>query len=131
MIIAIDSQGDQAMTSFAENLALLRRTRKLTQMQLADLLDVQPRLVSRWETGTSKPHFDHMVRLAEVLEVTLDQLAKGDEASSGQSFEISNRRLAELCRRVDALSREDQDVICHVMDSLVRKEQIKAIMSAV
>jgi transcriptional regulator with XRE-family HTH domain len=117
-----------AMAEFRENLSRLRKDRQLTQMQLAELLDVQPRLISRWETGETKPQFDHMVRLAEVLEVTLDELAKGSEALASPKHAIRNRRLAELCRRVDTLSREDQEVICHVMDSLIRKEQIKAIM---
>jgi transcriptional regulator with XRE-family HTH domain len=117
-----------AMAEFRENLTRLRKERRLTQMQLAELLDVQPRLISRWETGETKPQFDHMVRLAEVLEVTLDELAKGDETALPAKHAIRNKRLEELCRRVDTLSREDQEVVCHVMDSLIRKEQVKAIM---
>jgi transcriptional regulator with XRE-family HTH domain len=116
-----------AMAEFRENLAKFRKERKLTQIQLAELLDVQPRLISRWESGETKPQFDHMVRLAEVLAVTLDELARGSETASSQPL-IRNKRLEELCRRVDSLSREDQDVVCHVMDSLIRKEQIKAIV---
>jgi len=44
-------------------------------------------------------------------------------------FEIRNKRLQELCRQVDMLGREDQEVICHVMDSLIRKEKIKTALS--
>lgn len=116
-----------AMADFRENLIRLRKTRKLTQLELANLLDVQPRLVSRWETGQTKPQFDHMVRLAEVLEVSLDQLVRGEEPSSALAFEIRNKRLQELARKVDGLGREDQDVVCHVMDSLIRKEHLKAL----
>jgi hypothetical protein len=71
-----------------------------------------------------------MVRLAEVLEVSIDQLAKGsDDDGVVDAFEIRNRRLKELCRQVDGLGREDQEVICHVMDSLIRKERIKTALS--
>jgi transcriptional regulator with XRE-family HTH domain len=35
---------------------MLREGRKLTQAQLAELLDVSPRTVSRWELGKSRPH---------------------------------------------------------------------------
>jgi transcriptional regulator with XRE-family HTH domain len=129
MGIATTLREQWAMAEFRQNLARLRKQRKLTQMQLSELLDVQPRLISRWETGETKPQFDHMVRLAEVLEVSLDELAKGPEAGEPTRHTIRNRRLEELCRRVDALSREDQEVICHVMDSLIRKEQMRAIMS--
>src|SRR5688500_8429608 len=43
-----------AMADFRENLVQLRRERKLTQLQLAELLGVQPRLISRWETGDTR-----------------------------------------------------------------------------
>ena len=117
------------MADFGENLARLRKTRKLTQLQLADLVDVQPRLISRWETGETKPQFDHVVKLAEVLEVTLDVLMKGQDAAAPAPFEVRNKRLKELCREVDTLPEEDQDVICHVMDSLIRKERIRQVMA--
>jgi len=112
---------------FEKSLARLRLSRGLTQSHLAELLGVQPRLVSRWETGEAKPQFAHMVRLAEVLEVSLDQLVHGnDEVRENAAFEIRNRRLKELCRQVDQLGREDQEVVCHVMDSVIRKERSKA-----
>lgn len=117
------------MAEFGKNLAALRKARRLTQLQLADLVDVQPRLISRWETGETKPQFDHVVKLAEVLEVSLDVLMMGSEDTVSAAFDIGNKRLKELCRQVDRLPEEDQLVICHVMDSLIRKEHMKAILS--
>jgi transcriptional regulator with XRE-family HTH domain len=121
--------GRWTMAELGENLARIRKARRLTQLQLADLVDVQPRLISRWETGESKPQLDHLVRLAEVLEVSLDELVKGDGAGPPSGFDVGNKRLKELCRQVDRLPEEDQDVVCHVMDSLIRKEQVKAVLS--
>lgn len=72
------------MEDFGKSLLKLRKARKLTQLQLAELIEVQPRLVSRWETGESKPHFDHIVRLAEILEVSLDMLVRGSDTSTCQ-----------------------------------------------
>lgn len=130
MVFATFTMELQAMTDFRKNLVQMRKERRLTQMQLADLIDVQPRLISRWETGESKPQFDHIVQLAEVLQVSLDQLARGEEAASAdRRFDIRNKRLEELCRQIDALGEADQEVICHVMDSLIRKEQVKAVMN--
>lgn len=118
------------MADFGRNLSQIRKERRLTQQQLADLIDAQQRVVSRWETGQAKPHFDHVVRLAQVLEVSLDHLVLGDEADGDEvEFDIRNKRLKELCRKVDELAPADQEVVCHVMDSLIRKEQMKAIMS--
>lgn len=119
------------MADFGKKLVEIRKTRKLTQTQLAELLDVQAAVISRWENGVSKPQFDYVVKLADVLEVSFDELL-GDaaEARERTKFEIRNRRLKELCRQVDRLDPQDQEVICHVMDSLIRKEQIKSIVGS-
>jgi len=105
----------------------LRKERQLTQAQLAELVRVQQRMISRWETGATAPHLGHLVRLAEVLEVSLDRLVRGDGETSEARFDIRNRRLKELCQRVDGLNQADQEVACHVMDSLIRKEQGRAV----
>lgn len=118
------------VADLGRNLRSIRKERRLTQQQLADLLDVQQRVVSRWETGVATPHLNHIVQLAEVLEVGLDRLVFGDDPDQPEpSFEIRNRRLKELCRQVDELDQADQDVICHVMDSLIRKERIRQVMA--
>ncbi|MGU0171079.1 helix-turn-helix domain-containing protein [Escherichia coli] len=38
-----------SMTDFGKRLASLRKARQLTQIELANLLDIQPRMVGRWE----------------------------------------------------------------------------------
>jgi transcriptional regulator with XRE-family HTH domain len=118
-----------SMTDFGKNLAELRKTRQLTQLELANLLDVQPRLLGRWERGQGKPQFDYILRLAEVLEVSLDRLLRGNDASQQDSFDIRNRRLKELCKRVDKLKPEDQEVICHFLDMAVRQDKMKQIVA--
>lgn len=118
-----------SMADFGKNLVALRKERKLTQMELADLLDIQPRLIGRWEQGKGKPQFDYIIKLAEVLEVSLDRLLRGDESASGTEFEVRNRRLKELCKQVDQLKPEDQDVVCKFLAMAVRQEHIKRAMS--
>ncbi len=115
------------MTDFAKQLVTLRKARGLTQQDLADLLDVQPRLVGRWEQGQGKPQFDYLLKLADVLEVSLDQLLRG-EAAERPTPDIRNRKLKELCRRVDQLKSEDQDVICHFLDLAVRHDQLRQLV---
>lgn len=119
------------MADLGKNLREIRKDRRLTQQQLAELLDVQQRVISRWETGVAKPHLNHIVQLAKVLEVSLDRLVFADEGDQTEStFEIRNRRLKELCIQVDELDQADQDVICHVMDSLIRKERVRQAVAS-
>ncbi|WP_026100724.1 helix-turn-helix domain-containing protein [Synechococcus sp. PCC 7336] len=118
-----------SMTDFAENLIQLRKSRQLTQLELANLLDIQPRLVGRWEQGKGKPQFDYVIKLADVLEVSLDRLLRGREGTEREdSFDVKNRRLKELCKCVDQLKAQDQEVICHFLDLAVRYERVKQVM---
>lgn len=119
--------GPWIMTNFAKQLVALRKARGLTQQNLADLLDIQPRLVGRWEQGQGKPQFDYLLRLADVLEVSLDQLLRGEEATLTVP-DIRNLKLKELCRRVDQMKSEDQEVICHFLDLAVRHDRLRQLV---
>lgn len=130
MLRTLDVWDRWHMVDFGKNLATLRKERQLTQTELADILDIQPRLVGRWEQGKGKPNFDYIVKLADVLEVTIDQLLRGTESTPTTTFEIKNRKLKELCKKVDQLGTEDQDVICHFLDMAVRQEHLKQVMGA-
>lgn len=121
------STGHWIMADFGKNLTELRKARGLTQQALADLLDVQPRLLGRWERGQGKPQFDYILKLADVLEVSLDQLLRGQTVQPPQ-FDIRNKMLKELCKRVDELRPEDQDVICHFLDMAVRQDKLRQIV---
>jgi transcriptional regulator with XRE-family HTH domain len=117
------------MADFSKNLIELRKERGLTQLQLADLLEIQPRLVGRWEQGKGKPNFDYILKLADVLEVTIDRLLRGQEGQPPSQFDIRNKKLKELCRKVDELTPEDQEVICHFLDMAIRHDRLKGIIA--
>lgn len=58
-------------------IAQLRKDRQLTQNDLADLLQVTNKAVSRWETGEGFPDIVILPKLAELLHVTIDELLAG------------------------------------------------------
>lgn len=58
----------------AENLKALRKAKGLSQEELAARLHVVRQTVSKWEKGLSVPDADLLVRLAEVLDVSVSQL---------------------------------------------------------
>lgn len=117
------------MDDFGKNVAELRKARGLTQQALAVLLEVQPRLLGRWERGQGKPQFDYILKLADVLEVSLDHLLRGTEDAQPVQFDIRNKTLKELCRKVDQLRPEDQEVICHFLDMAVRHDKLRQIVA--
>ncbi|KHT14763.1 helix-turn-helix domain-containing protein [Pectobacterium brasiliense] len=119
-----------SMTDFGKRLASLRKARQLTQIELANLLDIQPRMIGRWEQGQVKPQFDYIIKLAQILEVSIDHLLLGEDGTATPVFDIKNKRLKELCKQVDALRTEDQDVICHFLDMAITQEKVKQAMKA-
>ena len=64
-----------------ENLAVkikaLRKTRGLTQQQLADNLGVQRATISNYEIGRRSPHIKELEKIAEVLGVDLSYFGVG------------------------------------------------------
>ena len=73
--------------SFAENLQAVRKERKITQEDLAELLNVSRQAVSKWEQGTGYPEVEKLIVLAKVLNVSLDYLVSdsSDDLNSSQS----------------------------------------------
>ena len=57
-------------------IAEARRRKNLTQEQLAQLMQVTRQTVSRWEAGTAYPEMEKIVRLADILEVSCDDLLR-------------------------------------------------------
>lgn len=67
--------------NFAEKLRTLRRTKNLTQEQLADLLAVSVQTVSRWENEITYPDVEMLPVIAELFDTTVDALLGVSEAS--------------------------------------------------
>lgn len=89
-----------------ERIRRLRKSRRLTQVELADLCGVHDRTISNWEAGKGIPKV-HINLLAEKLRSTADYLLDGDEAlfvaarGGGEGDEESDdARLEQLEARV-------------------------------
>lgn len=64
-----------------EKLSLLRKQRGMTQMELAEALDISRQAVSRWEQGVSEPSTANLIRLGQLFGVPVDALVNGDAQS--------------------------------------------------
>ena len=57
-----------------KKISQLRKDKNITQMELADLMGVSYQAVSNWERGNSMPDISKLPELAEILEVSIDDL---------------------------------------------------------
>lgn len=60
----------------AEKLPLLRRERGYTQESFAQKLNVSRQAVAKWETGAACPDLSNLVRISDLLHVTVDSLLR-------------------------------------------------------
>ena len=65
--------------TFSERLRQYRRSKNLTQQELADRLGVSNKTISRWESEGGYPDVPLLVPLARVLGVTVDDLLDGEK----------------------------------------------------
>ena len=68
--------------AFPENLQFLRTQKDITQEQLAEQLNVSRQSVSKWESGTSFPEMDTLLRICDLYTVNLDTLLRGSVEES-------------------------------------------------
>lgn len=72
-------KGMTVMAEFGENLKRVREEKGLTQQTLADNLFVTRQAVSRWEGGSRYPDLMTAKKMAQFLEVSLDDLLTDDD----------------------------------------------------
>ena len=69
-------------TGFGEYLALIRRQKKMTQAQVAELLDVTDKTVSKWERNLSFPTYNHLKLMSKIFAVPLSKFISFQEFSA-------------------------------------------------
>lgn len=90
---------------FGENLKTLRKQKGFSQEELAVRLHVVRQTVSKWEKNLSVPDADTLIRLAEILEVSVSELLgakiENENTASDVAEQLSriNEQLAIKNRR--------------------------------
>ena len=67
-------------TTLGKRIAALRKQKDLRQDDIAQLLDVSPQAVSKWENDQTCPDIGLLPKLAQILGVTTDELLSGKQA---------------------------------------------------
>ncbi len=64
-----------------KKIAVLRKEKNMTQMELADAMGVSYQAVSNWERGNSMPDISKLPELAQIFECSVDELLGENKAS--------------------------------------------------
>ena len=66
----------------------LRKEKGITQEELAEMLYVSGRTVSRWETGTNMPDISLLVDIAEIFDVSIPEIINGERKNEIMEKEV-------------------------------------------
>lgn len=94
------------MSYLASNLRFLRKQKNITQNDLADQLDVQRTMISAYEDGRSEPKLVTLKKLADILEVGVEELLDHDIENLGRKA-IQKRGINILTIATDENDREN------------------------
>lgn len=67
---------DNINTIISNNLVLLRKKAKYTQVYVANTLKYSDKTISKWETGELVPSVENLMQLCELYNVTLDTITR-------------------------------------------------------
>lgn len=73
--------------ALGERLTNLRKSKGLSQEQLAGELDLTRQTISKWELNQSTPDIDYLVRLSDFFGVSTDYLTRGEQTNSPCSYD--------------------------------------------
>lgn len=84
-------------------IATCRKKQNLTQMQLAQMLNITDRAVSKWERGKSLPDYAIMLKLCDILKISVNDLLSGEVVSmENYNQELENNLLEMIKQKEDA-----------------------------
>ena len=74
---------NDARKNLSANLRYLRNKQKLTQEEVAERIGVTRQAVAKWENGDSLPDIVNCQALADLYDVSLDDLVRHDSEEQG------------------------------------------------
>ena len=80
--------------SIGNKIKQYREERKMTQRDISEILNVEPGTISKYESGMLEPNIESIKKLAELFEISIDELlADGEE-----KFDVSKINVLDILR---------------------------------
>jgi transcriptional regulator with XRE-family HTH domain len=113
--------------AFANKLTEIRKNRNLTQQELAEKVGVGISQMRRYEKGSSSPTLEVIKNLAVTLGVSADELIFDNNERVAAS-RILDKELLRQFETVSSLTPHDIDAVKTVLESIIIKNRIEAIL---
>lgn len=103
--------------SIGKRIQFFRKKKKLTQQQLAEMIDMSPNHLSAIERGTYGVKLDTLIKIINCLDCRADDIF-ADAITSG--YKIKSSRLSD---ELEQLSAEEQSRIFDVVETMIETEK--------
>ncbi len=111
----------------------LRNEKRMSQTEVAKVMDMLPNQYNKFENGKMSPSLESLTKIAEALEVSLDQIVYGKQRFAAanknkeQEIIISNTELVQKMKVISELPDDDLYIAIEVIDLIVAKKQLREI----
>lgn len=109
------------MKSIGETISSSRKKKGLTQNELAEKMNVTDKAVSKWERDLSCPDVNTISRLAEVLDVSVEELLNAKEQRKSNS---KMKDLVNLIFKAVAIAMGIAVVVLNILNEIDIKSSI-------
>ena len=83
------------MSDFAKNLRYYRKQKRLSQAELAKALNYGDTTISNYESGRNEPSIDDLIKIAIILDISLDELVGKNPSKKEECFLHEFQKLSE------------------------------------
>ena len=97
-------------STFGKRLSEVRKTKKLSQDELAKMLDVHGAVIGRYERDEVKPSIEVAASIADALEVSLDYLV-------GNTDLLLEKNILKRITDIQRLTKDDRNTVFALLDA--------------
>ena len=108
---------EQELTALRETIRNERKNKRITQEELAEMLEVSPTHVKHIESGHRKPSIEILFELAKILNISLDEVGF---PKNGTPNDATRGKIERL---LDVSDESSLQFILSVLEALREKEQ--------
>ena len=107
------------MKSIGETIASLRKKKGMTQNELAEKMNVTDKAVSKWERDLSCPDINTISKLADILDVSVEELLKAKKKENSNTTKMKD--LINLIFKAVALAMGIAVVVLKILKQIIHK----------
>ena len=119
--------------NLGEKLLYLRKSKNLTQDDVAEKLQVTRQTVSKWETNQSTPDFDKIVPLCELYEITPNELLTEEKQEQESDRNENNEEFDwnEAKKHLFTRGKNDEDSYENMTRGQIKQKSAEVVSSSI